>query len=202
VPESGPSGRAGPGSMARMADQPLLDLLSEMLAVERDGERLYSEFLADAPPELGEKLLEYAEQSRRHALVLEEAIRRLGGDPGYVSAGAEVVHRLTDAVLEATEPSPVRRWMYRLLHLVAFETRDRLIWRTLDTLAKEREDETGEVLQRAATAVLSEEALGAHMADRSEERIDFALTAMERSIAEELGAPVPTGRRRGLRRLR
>ena len=188
--------------MLRVADQPLLDLLSEMLAVERDRERLYEEFLADAPQDLREKLFEYAEQSRRDALVLEEAIRRLDGDVGYVSQGADVVHRLTAAVLEVTEPSPVRRWMYRLLHLIAFETRDRLIWRTLDALAKERDDETGEVLRTAATAVLSEEAIGAHMADRSEERIDFALTAMERAIAEEIGAPVPTGRRRGLRRLR
>src|SRR5437899_6367812 len=119
-------------------ERPLLDLLSEMLAVERDGERLYSRFLEDAPEELREKLVEYAEQSRRSALVLEEAIRGLGGDPAYVSPGAEVAHGLTEAVLAATEPSPVRRWLYRLLHLLAFETRNRLIWRTLDALGKAR----------------------------------------------------------------
>ena len=184
------------------AGQRLLDLLSEMLAVERDGERLYREFLADAPQELREKLVEYAEQSRRSALVLEEAIRRLDGDPEYVSPGAEVAHRLTDAVLAVTEPSPVRRWMYRLLHLVAFETRDRMIWRSLDALGKERGGNTGEVLRMAATAVLGEEAVGAHMQDRNEERIGWALEAMERELGEELGAPVPTGRRRGLHRLR
>src|SRR2546421_11486509 len=119
-------------------DLPLLDLLSEMLAVERDGARLYGQFLLDAPDELRPKLLEYAEQSRRSALVLEEAIRGLGGDPAYVSPGAQVAHGLTEAVLAATEPSPVRRWMYRLLHLVAFETRNRLIWRTLDALGRAR----------------------------------------------------------------
>jgi hypothetical protein len=183
-------------------ERPLLDLLSEMLAVERDGARLYSRFLEDAPEELREKLVEYAEQSRRSALVLEEAIRGLGGDPAYVSPGAGVAHGLTEAVLAATEPSPVRRWMYRLLHLLAFETRNRLIWRTLDALGKARGGEQGDVLRMAATAVLSEEALGAHMADRSEERIDWALTAIEREIGRELGVPVPTGRRRGLHRLR
>jgi hypothetical protein len=183
-------------------DRPLLDLLSEMLAVERDGTRLYSEFLSDAPAELRPKLLEYAEQSRRSALVLEQAIRELRGDPDYVSPGAEVAHRLTDAVLAATEPSPVRRWMYRLLHLVAFETRDALIWRGLDALGKARGGRTGEVLRMAATAVLSEEAVGAHMQDRNDERIAWALEAMERELGSELGAPVAIGRRRGLHRLR
>ena len=183
-------------------DRALLDLLSEMLAVEQDGERLYSRFLEDAPEELREKLVEYAAQSRTGALVIEEAIRRLGGDPAYVSPGAQVAHGLTEAVLAATEDSPVRRWMYRLLHVLAFETRDRLIWRTLDALGDARGGETGDVLRMAATAVLSQEALGAHIADRSEERIDFLLTAMERSLAHELGAPVAPGRRRGLRRLR
>ena len=183
-------------------DRALLDLLSEMLAVERDGERLYAQFLQDAPAELRPKLLEYAEQSRRDGLVLEEAIRRLGGDPAYVSPGAEVAHRLTEAVLGATEPSPVRRWMYRLLRIVAFETRDALIWRTLDALGKARGGQTGDVLRMAATAVLSQEALGARMSDRNEERVAWALEAMEHAIGRELGAPVPTGPRRGLRRLR
>jgi hypothetical protein len=183
-------------------DQALLDLLSEMLAVERDGARLYAQFLPDAPEELREKLIEYAEQSRRSALVLEEAVRRLGGDPAYVSPGAEVAHRLTDAVLAATEPSPGRKWMYRLLHLIAYETRDRVVWELLDALADETGGPAGEILGTAATAILSEEALGAHMADRNDERISWALVAMQRELGREFGVQVRTGRRRGLGRPR
>jgi len=184
-------------------DQALLDELSEMLAVERDGERLYRQFAHDAPDELRPKAVEYAEQSRRNALVVEEAVRRLGGDPAYVSPGAEVVHRMTDAVIAATETATARRWMYRALHILSYETRDRMVWRALDALAEDRGGETGEVLKTAATAVLSEEALGAHGADRSEERIGRLLEAMEAQLAGELGVPADrTGARRGIRRLR
>ena len=76
--------------------------------------------------------------------------------------------------------------MYRLLHLVAFETRDRVIWETLDALARERGGQTGELLGMAATAVLSQEALGAHMQDRNEERIAWAHGAMEYELAVRL----------------
>jgi hypothetical protein len=134
--------------------------------------------------------------------VLEEAIRELGGDPARVSGGAETAHRLTDAVLAATERAGARRWMYRLLHLVAFETRDRMIWDGLDALAEKEGAATGEVLRIAATAVLSEEALGAHMADRNDERIAWALEAMEAELGRELGVEMPRGRRHGLHRPR
>ena len=54
-------------------DQALLDLLSEMIAVERDGMRLYVGFLDDAPEQERARLRDYAEQSRRAVLILEEA---------------------------------------------------------------------------------------------------------------------------------
>jgi hypothetical protein len=180
------------------ADQALLDLLSEMIAVERDGERLYAQFLSDAPEELRQKLLEYAEQSRRSALVLEQAVRELGGDPAYLSPGAEVAHGLTEAVLAATEPAAGRKWMYRLLHLIAYETRDRVVWELLDALAEKLGGRTGEVLGTAATAILSEEALGAHMADRNDERIAWALVAMQQELGREFGVEMRTGKRHGV----
>ena len=166
---------------------PLLDLLSEVLAVERDGQRLYSEFLADAPEPLQPKLLEYAEQTRRSVLTLEQAIREYGGDPGYVSPGAEVAHRLTEAVLEATEGSPVRGWMYRLLHIVAFEVRDELVWETLRLMVLREDGPEADALERAVEATQSGEAWGAHDQDRNRERIDWAREAMRDAIGAELG---------------
>jgi hypothetical protein len=134
--------------------------------------------------------------------VLEEAVRRLGGDPDYVPPAAEVVHGMTQAVLDATERATERRWMYRLLHLITFETRDRMIWELLDELADKREGHTGEVLRTAATAILSQEALGAHDVDRNEERVWWALEAMHLGLARELGVEAKTGMRRRLRRRR
>ncbi len=183
-------------------DQGLLDLLSEMLQAEREGRRLYDLVRADAPEELHPKLIEYAEQARRGALILEEAIRRLGADPDHVSPGAGVVRETTDALIAATDGASGRAWMYRALHLAAFEMQDRMIWRALDALADQREDEAGEVLRTAATAVLSQEALGAHDADRNEERIAWIMEAMEAQMAADLGVDGATGPRRGLRRPR
>src|SRR5438105_15866893 len=80
------------------ASQQTLDLLSEVLAVERDGSSLSRDFLNDAPESLRPKLVEYAEQSRRSVLLLEQAVVGVGGDPDYISPGAEVVHGLTAAV--------------------------------------------------------------------------------------------------------
>jgi hypothetical protein len=185
-----------------VSDQVLLDLLSEMIAVERDGERLYAQLLTDAPPELHPKLIEYAEQSRRDGLVLEEAVRRLGGDPEHVSRGAEVVHDMTQAVLDATERVTDRRWMYQILHLITFETRDRLIWELLDELAGTLDGPTRDVLQTAATAVISREALGAHDVDRNEERVWWALDAMRLGLAREFGLEATTGTDRRRRRRR
>ena len=184
------------------SDPALLDLLSEMIAVERDGMRLYVGFLDDAPEQERARLRDYAEQSRRAVLILEEAARRLGGDPEYVSPGADVAHRLTEAVLAATEPSQTHRWMDRLLHVIAYELRDRMIWEVLDGLGKREGGETGEVLGTAATAVLSDEAWGAHMQDRNEERVEWALEAMGHALGDELGVEVEGQRRRFLRRPR
>lgn len=183
-------------------DQSLLDLLSEMLAVERDGHRIYEDLLSHAPAELHPKLIEYAEGSRRSVLVLEEAVRELGGDPDYVSPGAEVAHRVTDALMKASESAGERRWLYRALHLIAYETRDRMIWEALDALGHEIGGRTGDVLDTAAGAVLSDEALGAHGADRNEERVAWALRAMESHLAHDLGVEIKTGGHRGLRRRR
>ncbi|HJZ62330.1 MAG TPA: hypothetical protein VKD47_09255 [Miltoncostaeaceae bacterium] len=183
-------------------DQRVLDLLSELLAVETNGARMYARCVDVAAEDRREKLIEYAEQSRRHCLVIEQAIRELGGDPDYVSPGAAVANRMTEGVIDATEGTP-RAGLYRLLHLISFETQDRLVWEALDAVADARGERLGEVLRTAATAVLSEEALGAHMQDRSDERIEWLLETTEAELADELGVEVRrTGRRHGLHRPR
>jgi hypothetical protein len=58
------------------------------------------------------------------------------------------------------------------------------------------------VLRTATTAILSEEALGAHMQDRNEERIDWARRAMQAELGHELGVELKPGWRHGLHRPR
>jgi hypothetical protein len=51
-------------------------------------------------------------------------------------------------------------------------------------------------------AILSEEALGAHMQDRNDERIDWALRAMQAELGHKLGVELKPGWRHGLHRPR
>lgn len=71
-----------------------------------------------------------------------------------------------------------------------------MVWETLDELAHEASGRTREVLERAATAILSEEALGAHMADRNEERVHWIVESVQRQLAGELGVEAESGFRR------
>ena len=50
--------------------------------------------------------------------------------------------------------------------------------------------------------MLSDEAWGAHMQDRNEERVEWALEAMGHALGDELGVDVEGQRRRFLRRPR
>ena len=85
---------------------------------------------------------------------------------------------LTEAVLAATEGNP-RTWMYRLLHLVAFETRDKVVWESLDALADDPGRPDGGGAQDRRDGHPERGGPGARpRPDRNDVRIDWALKAM------------------------
>src|SRR5689334_4116917 len=87
----------------------VLELLSELLAIAREGLRLYREGVEEAPAELRDRLAEYGQESMRHVNLLEHAIRELGGDPAHASPEAKLVSAVGEHVLIETGDSP-RRW--------------------------------------------------------------------------------------------
>jgi hypothetical protein len=182
--------------------QDVIDLLSELRAVQRQGERHYGALAGEAPEWLRPKLLEYAEQARRGALVIETALERLGADPAYESPSAQEVTRLAEATASLAAEAPVHAPMNRLLWLLGHEDRDLLIWQLIDALAHREGGEAGKVLRTAASAVLTQETAGAHGADRNIERQEWLFDIIRRLLAAEYGLPDPasrTGRRFGRR---
>jgi len=170
-----------------LAHDPLLDLLSELITRERDGATLYRRCLEDAPDALRDTLVAYGQDIDGHVQLLEHAITQLGGDPSYITPAAESGRGLTRELLTFRETGPTR-WIYRLEALFIFETRDQILWESLQLLArKSLEVADAEIVGSAATSVASGEALGAYNGSRHRERIRWARDTMRDLILEQRG---------------
>ncbi|WP_246496341.1 hypothetical protein [Miltoncostaea marina] len=180
--------------MTARVGQDVLDLLSELRVLEREGARQYAALADEAPAWMRPKLLEYAEQARRGALVIETAMERLGGDPAYVSPAAEAVARLSAETAVLAAGAPVHPPMNRLLWLLGHEDRDLITWQVIDALGHREGGEAGEVLRTAAGAVLTQETAGARGADRNVERREWLRHIVRRVLAAEYGLPDPASR--------
>jgi hypothetical protein len=107
-------------------------------------------------------LAAYSHDIDGHVQLLEHTITQLGGDPSYVTPAAESGRRLTRELLTVREAGPAR-WIYRLEALFVFETRDQILWESLQLLAlKGLEVVDADIVGPAATDVESGEALGAY----------------------------------------
>lgn len=79
------------------------DLLSDMLAHERSGARLYRSVAGRTNnPVLKQQYEHFGDETVDHAEILESLITELGGDPGYVSPAARATERSGTALLEST----------------------------------------------------------------------------------------------------
>jgi hypothetical protein len=79
------------------------DLLSEMLAHERSGARLYRSVAERTNnPVLEERDRHFGNETVEHVELLESLISELGGDPGYVSHTARATEKSGTTLLEST----------------------------------------------------------------------------------------------------
>jgi len=124
----------------------LSDLLSAFLAHEQCGVHLYRT-VADATrnPALKSRYNAFLAESERHVSILEVLIARLGGDPGYVSPSARLVHSmnthlLAGVVLATGSADLLAREMAMLEAVVLAETKDHADWSLLQSML-ERMDE-------------------------------------------------------------
>jgi rubrerythrin len=123
----------------------LNDFLSEMLAVEEGGEKLYQKALDELQHnELRDKLEEFHEETRRHIELVQEMMQAAGVDQGHASPGAEAAQQKAEGLL-STEVEDDLRDMNNIENLVLAETKDHWNWEMLSSIAariQERELKT------------------------------------------------------------
>ena len=86
---------------SKISTRLLMDKLSEFLAVERGGIKLYQAALQIVQDrEVSQKFREFFEQTKKHEAILTRVIRELGGDPDHVSPGAAMAEKKAMSLLE------------------------------------------------------------------------------------------------------
>lgn len=177
--------------MASPTEQPLdrgvlLDILSEFVAIERDGIRLYDHYLADAPSELRTTLADYRYEMDRHATLIGEAIGRLGGDASRLTPAAQTAQQRTDLLLSLDADRP-GSWLQRLETILVLETKDAYVWDVLRLIVAESHDADVVAALRPPTIdVGSQDGWDAPGSGHAE-RIEWARNAMRGLALEAIG---------------
>jgi rubrerythrin len=122
-----------------MNRQVLLDKLSEFLMVEQGGFQLYKVLSERTQMEdLRAKYIEFGDETSRHREILATVIKKLGGDPGYVSPLARVAQIRAESMLNihlvADGLSPQEEEAVGLECVLLAETKDHADWEWLGQL--------------------------------------------------------------------
>jgi rubrerythrin len=144
--------------------QLVMDKLSEFLTVEKGGVKLYEVALQCIHNlEVKGKFDEFHRQTVRHVEILTNIITRLGGDPGYMSAGARLAEKKAEALLatmtksNGTMPSAEAE-LNAIENIVIAETKDHADWELLGHIAHRSEDShLSQLLKPAVSEVEAQE---------------------------------------------
>lgn len=148
---------------SKIDHQQLLDKLSESMAVERDGQRLYEAAIQQiSDRETAQRFQDFYQQTRRHQDIVAELINALGGDPSYMSPAARVAQRKAEALLRTmTEDrglSLEERELNAIENIVLAETKDQMDWEVLVRIAIRAGNEALQsIMRRSANEVVREE---------------------------------------------
>jgi rubrerythrin len=141
----------------------LMDKLSEFLAVEKGGVKLYTEALRHVmDDDVRDKFNEFLGQTRRHVEILEGVIRDLGGQTTYMSPSAGIAEEKAEALLktmaEADGASGKQAELNAIENIVIAETKDHADWELLGKIARRTDDsDLRAVLQPAVDEVEPQE---------------------------------------------
>jgi rubrerythrin len=131
----------------------LKDFLSEMLAVELGGVKLYEKALNELQhPELERKLTEFLRQTQGHVELCAEMLDAVAGDQGYRSPGAMAADHKAEGLLSAQAP-PELTDLNNIENLVLAETKDHWDWEMLASVAARIGDPN---LKRMASSAIQE----------------------------------------------
>src|SRR3984957_19361600 len=128
---SGSRGRRG----SEVSVEWLRDFLSEMLAVEKGGVKLYERALSDLEhSELEDKLTEFLKQTHRHVELCASMLEAACGNPDYMSPGAQAADHKANGLITAEVP-PKMLDLNNIENLVLAETKDHWNWEMLASIA-------------------------------------------------------------------
>jgi rubrerythrin len=146
---SGSRGRRG----SEISVEWLRNFLSEMLAVEKGGVKLYEKALSDLDhSELEDRLSEFLRQTHRHVELCTSMLEAVGADADFQSPGAQAAEHKAEGLITAEVP-PEMQDLNNIENLVLAETKDHWNWETLASIAPKIGDPE---LKRAATKAISE----------------------------------------------
>jgi rubrerythrin len=150
-------------SSSSISHEMLLNKLSEFLAVEKGGVKLYETALQIVQDsEVSAKLSEFLDQTRKHETILIRLIRDLGGDPEWMSPGARLAEQKAQALLSTmTHPDGLSGGAVEinaLENIVLAETKDHADWEMIGKIARRSDDaKVRDVLKPAVNEVEPEE---------------------------------------------
>ena len=147
---------------ARINNSTLMDVLSEFLAVEMGGQKLYEKALTlVSDSEVRTKFHEFHRQTLKHQKVLTDVIHRLGGNTRAQSPTAKVATEKAQALLRSMERNGLSKDQAELNaieNIVLAETKDHADWELIGKIARQAtDDRLREVLGAAAGEIEQEE---------------------------------------------
>ncbi len=147
---------------ARINERTLMEVLSEFLAVEMGGQKLYEKALGlVSDSEVRSKFHEFHRQTIKHQKVLADVINKLGGNTRAQSAGAKVATEKAQALLRSMDGNGLSKDQAELNaieNIVLAETKDHADWELMGKIARQsNDDRLREVLGAAASEVEQEE---------------------------------------------
>jgi rubrerythrin len=140
----------------------LKDVLSEFLAVEKGGQKLYEKALGlVSDSEVRTKFSEFHKQTINHQKILTEVIEQLGGSPRMMSRTAKIATKKAQGLLATMGRVGLSRdegELNAIENIVLAETKDHADWELIGKIARQTTDShLREVLGPAARIVEQEE---------------------------------------------
>jgi rubrerythrin len=140
----------------------LHNVLSEFLAVEKGGQKLYEKAVTLVlDSEVRTKFREFHKQTVNHQKILTEVIEQLGGNPRVMSRTAKVATKKAQGLLATmgrTGITAEEAELNAVENIVLAETKDHADWELIGKIARQTTDSRlREVLRPAARIVEEEE---------------------------------------------
>jgi rubrerythrin len=171
-----------------VGDEWLKDFLSEMLAVEKGGVKLYEKALSELEhSEFEQKLTDFLRQTERHVELCTEMLEAAAGDANYQSPGAEAVDHKAEGLLSTEVPAELTD-SNNIENLVLAETKDHWNWEMLALVAPRIGDpELKRMASKAIREVRKQEQVHVNWNQQTLTKLamEIATQAPERETAEE-----------------